>query len=710
MKTTETRILALLAAAAAMSLVLSTRHFSQQAPPSEGVIRINVNLVQVDAVVTDSKGKPVTDLKAEDFEVFQDGKPQPITNFVFVDVRDSKVNAQPIATAPRKGAAAPPPPLPSPPPVTMRPDQIRRTIAVVVDDLGLSFDSTVRVRESLKKWVDTQMQPGDLVAIIRTSAGMGALQQFSADKRILAAAIDAVRFRVGRVGVSTFAPLTGASPADAIDTTVFDDEVQRAYTLGSIGAIQYVIQGLRDLPGRKSLVLFSESMRLNYTESGLVQVATPSSVVDQQIRRLVDAANRSSVVMYAIDPRGVVYTGLTAEDNTTGMTPQQIADVPGQRSQQLIASQDGMIPITQKTGGLFIQGNNDLAGALRQVVDDGDGYYLIGYRPDDATFEQAARAVKFHNIAVRVKRPGLRVRSRTGFFGMPDAPSPAPATRRDQIVTAIMSPFTSNGVPLRLTTLFSNAVKEGSYINALLYFEAQDLAFSEEQEGQRKAEFDIVAATFDAEGVAVDSSNKKWTLTVTQKGFDHILKNGLVYSLHVPVKKPGAYQMRTALRDSMSGRLGTATQFIEVPDLNKGRLSLSGIALAEEQAQTAGAPEPSEGAVSSENPHGTPAVRIFKPGASIIYAYQILNAHAGGDKKVQLEVQTRVFREGQPFFTSQVAPINDRQENPKRLISSGRLRLGSVPPGHYALQLIVTDKLAKEKYRIAAQSMDFEVQ
>ncbi len=124
------------------------------------------------------------------------------------------------------------------------------------------------MRESLKKWVDNRNQPGDLVAVVRTSAGMGSLQQFTADKQLLAAAIDRVRFHLGRVGVSSFGP---ATPAGPIDTTLFDDEVAHSYLVGSLGAITYVVRGLREMPGRKSLILFSESMRMMFlTGPGIV--------------------------------------------------------------------------------------------------------------------------------------------------------------------------------------------------------------------------------------------------------------------------------------------------------------------------------------------------------------------------------------------------------------------------------------------------------
>jgi VWFA-related protein len=155
-----------------------------QHPDKDDVVKISVTLVQVDAVVTDKSGRQVTDLKPEDFEISEDGKTQRITNFAYVPVNQPAAATSVTATAavtpapvkPKEKVAIPPPP-------RLRPEQIRRTVALMVDDLSLSFTSVDSVRAALKKFVDEQMQQGDLVAIIRTSAGMGVLQQFTADKR-----------------------------------------------------------------------------------------------------------------------------------------------------------------------------------------------------------------------------------------------------------------------------------------------------------------------------------------------------------------------------------------------------------------------------------------------------------------------------------------------------------------------------------------------
>src|SRR6266850_469194 len=174
-------------------------------PGDDDVVRITANLVQVDAVVTDKKGTHITDLTDQDFEVLEDGRPQKISNLSYVAIAPVSTDSAAETASRTKNKADE---RPSTPPVQLRPEQVRRTIALVVDDLGLSFESTVHVRQALKKFVDEQLQPGDLAAIIRTSAGTGALQQFTADKRQLYAVIERVRwYPFGRGKISTFDPI-----------------------------------------------------------------------------------------------------------------------------------------------------------------------------------------------------------------------------------------------------------------------------------------------------------------------------------------------------------------------------------------------------------------------------------------------------------------------------------------------------------------------
>jgi len=470
---------------------------------------------------------------------------------------------------------------------------------------------------------------------------------------------------------------------------------------------------LKELPGRKSVVVFSENMRTFFSD-GMSQRVTDA------VKRLTDAASRASVVIYTIDPRGLQTLSLTAADNTGGRTPQQVSEVSQQRSQLMFDSQQGMFTLARETGGLFLHDTNDIDGALRKVVDDGNGYYLIGYHPDASTFDVKTGQPKFHTVKVRVKRPGLTARSRTGFFGTSDRePAPVAHTRQAQIAHALTSPFGTGALHVRLTTLFSNGAKAGSFINAMLYIDTREVQFTEEPDDWHKAVIDIVALTFGDNGQVEDPSDKTFTIRLKGNSYRQALQQGLIYSIHHPVKKPGAYQMRVVLRDAGSEEVGSASQFIEVPDLDKGRLALSGIVLKAEVPQAAQpnntpGPEHQEGQVTDVvDTRGGPAVRIFKPGTAILYGYQILNAQADAARKPDLDVQTRLFRDGRQIYEGKPTPLpgEGQQDDPKRLIGGGRLKLGDkMAMGDYVLQVIVTDKLANEKYQIATQSMDFEIQ
>jgi VWFA-related protein len=675
-----------------------TRPQAAPAPQPEDVIRINVNLVQVDALVTDAQGKLVEDLKKEDFEIRQDGKPQTITNFSYIGTRPG----QPAAPAPPPARGKKPANNPSaPPPVPVRASQARRTFALVVDDLALAAENVPAVRSALEKFVDVEMQPGDIAAVIRTGSGMGALEQFTTDKRVLHLAINRVHFNLmGRVGIGSFGGGGGLSGLSAMAAADRRSNLNAA----SIQAITSVVNGLRELPGRKTVILFTEDLRI--MSAGSVDPRAQS-----QLNRLSDAASRASVVISSIDPRGLQTLSLTAADHPRSFA--RAAAIPAQRSAQMFASQDGMYLLARATGGTFFHDNNDLGGAVHRVVENSNGYYLIGYHPAASTFDPKTGRFRFHNISVRVKRPGFQVRTRTGFIGNPDAPRPArELTPQAELLHALMSPFGSGNLHIRMTALFAHSAKSGSSINALLYIDAKDLQFEDAPDGMHKAVIEVLSATFTENDKVEDPSAKTYTITLKEDRYQQALRSGFTYGLHHPVKKPGGYQMRIAVRDSASLQIGSASQFVEVPDVAKGRLALSSITLRD----ATGAPAPSAADATAapaapENPLGTPADRSFVPGEPVLYALQILNARTDANHHPQLEVEERVFRDGVQINASTPHPADTApQGDPAHLLAAGEFRLGTaMKPGDYVLQLIVTDKLADPEYRAVSQWMDFEV-
>lgn len=711
------------------------------------VVRITTNLVQVDAVVVDGKGKQVTDLTPDDFEIFEDKRAQKITNFSYILNEPAPRAAETAAVPKPADKRSVPPPAP---PRHLRPEQVRRTMALVVDDLGLSFESTAYVRDALRKFVNEQMQPTDLVAIIRTSAGMGALQQFTSDKRQLHAAIERVKWYMhGRGGVSAFAHieanreparltgdltegsgrdgLAGAREAGRDLGAELGDFREEIFSVGTLGALNFVVRGMRELPGRKSVLLLSEGFALFTPDRGRGR----SDRVYQSMQRLSDLATRASVVIYSIDPRGLVNTALTAADSTSGMSQEEVDRSLRERSDHLFETQSGLAYLSQQTGGFLIKNNNDLTGGIRRVVEDQKGYYLLGYRPESTTFDR-----RFHRILVRVKRPGLKVRTRTGFYGVRDEETrPVRRTREQQLLGALTSPFSSADVRLRLTSVFINTAQDGSYMRSMLYLDGRDLKFTKEPDGKYKAVIDLIGVTFGDNGNVIDSYDRINTLNLPEDVYRQILRAGMTYSLNVPVKKAGAYQLRVAVRDATTARTGSASQFIEVPDLKKNRLTLSGLVVSgvQKEAKTnASAPTSSaaassspadaakqaatldaESAPSEQELFASPAVRRFRYNTSLAFGYVIYNARLDKTaKRPQLTAQTRLYRDGKLVYNGAEQQLQTAPQYPdlKRIDVVGQLRLGAaLMPGEYVIQVIVTDALRNDKHRVATQWVDFEI-
>ncbi|HZH35581.1 MAG TPA: VWA domain-containing protein, partial [Pyrinomonadaceae bacterium] len=677
-------------------------------PEDEDVVVINTNLIQIDATVTDKNGKIVTDLTAEDFEIFENKEKQEITNFSFVSV-------EPRTSAEKLNAGKPDRNAPPAPPVStnLKPEQVRRTIALVVDDLGLSFQSIAFVRQALKRFVDEQMQPGDLVAIVRTGGGIGALQQFTSDKRRLYAAIDRVMWNPrGRGGIGAFAPIEQTA-AEANQSAMGGEENeenqeranaeteanqlrQDVFAVGTLGALRYIVGGLGELPGRKSVILFSDGFSL-YVR-GQNGSADANQRILEALRQLTDLANRAAVVVNTIDARGLQTLGLNAEDNTGGFSLEQLEQKLSDRKTELFDTQEGLIYLAAQTGGRSFINNNDIKGSVEKVLEDQKGYYLLGYDPGDETFDPKTR--RYNKLLVKIKRPGLKVRYRSGFFGISDeaartALTAGQKTPQQEIAAALISPFGANGVNLKLTSLFASDPKTGSFMRSFLHIDTKDLQFSDEPDGVKKADFEILVVTFGDNGTAAGSFSQSFTLRAKNANFQKLVEQGVVYNLSVPVKKPGAYQLRVALRDAGSARIGAANQFIEVPDLKKNHLTLSGLALDNlslEEWQKASQGSLTETTASSKaNMQTEMALRRFPRNSVLRYGLAVYNARLGADKKPSLTYQVRLFREGKQVFQGRETALSETvQTDPERFNVNGALALADkMDFGEYILQIVV---------------------
>lgn len=542
------------------------------------------------------------------------------------------------------------------------------------------------------------MQAGDLVSIMTTSGGMGAMQQLTNDKRQLYAAIDGIRYVPGRTGQTWYEP-TNCCSADR----EFQNEANArlkairnpAQVVDTLGAVAYAIQGLRAMPGRKAIALFS---------GGFAQSAAG----------IVELANRASVVLYTIDPRGLASFFLTAVDVMSG-SPAKIRAAEREREAVYHASQRSLDQLAQGTGGIFFHDNNDLNQGLANALDDMSSYYLLGYQPQREDFDQVRGLPKFHKIEVKVLRAGLQVRSRNGFVGVPDPPaaseSSARESREDELRRALFSPFQANGFPVHLSAFYSAA--EGgakkthrlqTTLRTLMVIDARGLKPEDIAGGKKRLILDVLAGIWGENDKAITEVDKTFTIEKTPAEMERAVSQGLAVEIDVPVPTPGGYQLRSAVREPASGQSGSATEFVQIPDFNR-RLALSSVLLFDRDTGRAEAL-----ARAGVMAAGGPAIRVFASGAVLDYdctasGFQI-DAQTG---KPNLDVAVRLFRGAQQIYTGQPITLAIANGNSTAVVhAAGEIKLpASLLPGDYALELVVNDRLEKSKPQPAEQFVDF---
>jgi hypothetical protein len=461
------------------------------------------------------------------------------------------------------------------------------------------------------------------------------------------------------------------------------------------------------MPGRKSVILFSDGFKLFDKDPSGFQ--SEGRVMDF-LKILIDAANRAAVTFYTIDSRGLQTLGFTAADSIGDTSPDAMNKALQARSDQLHDTQDGLSFLASETGGFAVLNNNDISGGVRRVLQD-QSYYLVAYEPDGETFDPKKR--KFNKLTVKVLRPGLHVRYRSGFFNVADEANSVASTRNQNNVQtlqqALVSPFGVRGIDVRLNAIYGDDPKGGPFVRSLLHVNAKDLNFNDDQNG-KKTTIEILAMAFGDNGQPVDQLAKGYNLTIKPEKLQQLLRDGFVYQFTFPIKKPGAYQFRIAIRDAIGGSVGSASQFIQIPDLKKKTLAVSSVVIQNVTADEwrglmAGTMNTPPTAMADT------AVRQVSGGGVLRYGYEIYNAKLDQTHEPHLNARIRIFRDGKLFYETKDAPVNTTgQSDLQHIKNAGALAIGKqMDPGDYVLQVVVTDSLAKQKQQIVTQFIEFEV-
>jgi VWFA-related protein len=645
--------------------------------PQSPTFRLNVEYVEVDAVVTDRDGKFVRGLAKDDFQIFEDGKPQPISTFAVVDIPVER------AQRPLGASNAIEPDVKS----NERPFE-GRIYVMLVDDLHTYFGRTPRVRAAARQFIQQNLGANDLMAVVHTAGPSDASQEFTSNKRLLLAAVDRTMgrkldsatvtktdeyFRQQSSGRQTGDPLT--DPLDA---------ERQTNARQSLDALKNIAEWFSTVRGRRKTILFvSEGIDYDITDFG----NSGASLIMDSTRETLAAAARGNVSIYGIDPRGL--TSLADQSIEVGSFPDDTSLGLGNQSlmRELQLSQSSLRQLSDDTGGFAVVNKDDFATAFDRIVRDNSSYYAMAYYPP------SDKTGKFHKIEVRVRRPDLRVRARQGYVTpKPASPvkekSPAAATGNlttPKLREVLDSPLPVSGLAMKVFATPFKGVAPNASVLLGVELRGRDL---------RLDPTDKVAVTYavvDHDGKIRAGSTDSLAMTLKPETKTRVAASGLRLLERVDLP-PGRYQVRVAAHDQGGGNAGSVVADLEVPDFAKLPFSMSGVALTSASAVTAPTVRPDE-LLRQVMPGPPVAARSFPQNDDVALFVEVYDNEAARPHKVDITT-TVTSDEGKVVIKAEEA--RDSSELQGRRGGYGyaaRLLLKDLPPGPYVLTVSARSRL-----------------
>ena len=672
---------------------------AQQPPPQPGTtgqppitFRVEVNYVEIDAVVTDAQGNFVSTLSKDDFEISEDGKAQPLSVLSLVNIPIERPDA----------------PLFSP--KAIEPD-VRsnkkefdgRVIVLVLDDLQTHFARSARVKAAARQFVERYMGANDVAAVVQTGAKRAGSQEFTSNRRLLLRAIDS--FAGQKIRSATLDKLddyymqrdmgTGAAPRDL-------SEAERAYKArNSLSTLEEVSNYLAGVRGRrKAVVYFSEG--IDYDITNTIQNRYASEIRDE-MQQAIAAATRANVSFYGVDPRGL--GGLSDEtmdirslpdDPTLGLGTTSLND-------ELRRSQDSLRTVSDETGGFAAVNRNDFREAFSRIVQDNSSYYLLGYYSGDTR-----RDGRFRKVQVRVKRPGLTVRARRGYVAPKGRPPAADAASKDTsapLRALLNSPLPVSGLGLSVFAAALKGPAPNASVALTLEVDGGPLKFAE-QNGLFVDDVEVSVLAVDQGGKIRDGGHDTVQLRLRPQTRALVARNGVRIARRLELP-PGRYQLRVGARDANGGTMGSVLYDLEVPDFSGAPLSMSSILLTSASASSTPSVNP-DAELKAVLPAQPVAVREFPRNDTVALFTEIYDNQTKTPHRVAIKASV-IADDGKVVHTAADERRSEDLQGAKGGFGySHTIELKNLAPGRYVLRIEAQTLLTNGP--AASREVEFRIQ
>ena len=639
-----------------------------QAPPPQ--FPSGTEVVLIDLVGRDRQGRVVTDLRPDEVRVFEDGASAEVASFRRVTVGEPPERPPPGAPAPSPASA----------PFA---GTERASVVVLVFD-RLSPEGARNARDAARGFLSRPMPAQTWIAVYRCGNGLRALQEFTRDRALVEEAVDAVTAAEGpRDPVRTHSAQYSRLPAGAVDSpappaggaesgdlrferatqalTRFADSMGRLQmSRGSLYPLLAVVRGLREVEGRKSLLFFSEG--LHVPGGGKVGL-------EDVFKDLVSEANRSNVAFYAFSADGLEAPTSAVQSDTLG--DRKNPDAPLSPEASRFVLQGNLQALAEDTGGFLVANTNDLRPGMDKVAAELRSWYEVAYRPPNPQPDG-----RFRRIEVKVSRPGVVVRTRSGYFARPAGAAPVALPRELPLVAALEAKAPARDVEHRTAALVCVDALPQPEVVVLAEVPLSGIAFTPDAvAGRYSASFFLLGVVKDEQGREVVRLAHDAPLEGPLEDLEAARERTVVVKRTLRLA-PGRYRLETVVQDGGTEKLGVRRTVIEIPAAGPG-LVIGSLAMV--RAEAAGAAEAADDPLRVGEARVVPTLGKSVPEGTPAVSFLLTVRPAPGPEPASVALEVR--GDGRVLGRSeQVLPAPDARG---RVAYLGALPADRLAPGRY---------------------------
>ena len=658
--------------------------------PSAFTIRVTSELVLVNVVARDGKGNLVRGLGRDDFTVLEDERPQVLSSFDFEEVETgvetTRANAALLVSKPEASAA----PAGAANPVASPLANVRnhRLIVLFFDSTSMQPAETERAIASACDYVNRQMAPSDLVAVVSLSSLLHVDQDFTSDRAQIERSLQRLSsssnrgYEQGPTGTTEGMPDTGQPfTADETEYNIFN-------TNRKFKALQSLAQSLAGVKQKKSIIYFS---------SGVARTGMENQ---SALRAAIDAAVKANVAIYPTDMRGLQALppgGEAQQASLRGVTPYSGQSVLNQLSTTL-GTQETLVTLAGDTGGRAFLNSNDFAGVFDSVQKDTSAYYVLGYYSNNP-----ARDGHFRRITVRIRRSGLKLEHRVGYYGARDFKHSTHEDREEQLRQELASDLPAMDLTVLLSAGYFRQDANTFFVPVSLVVPGADIPFTQESNKNRLT-LDVLGEVLDEAKHAV--GRVRDTVALSIEGTEQIGRKNIQYGTGFTLG-PGTYKLKFVVRENQTGKIGSFETDLTIPDLRRAPLKMSSVITG---SQMKGAPKRKtpNPLVRNGNELIPSVARIFTPNQHLYFYYEVYDPRResmprgskgpeGNASKDSIRLFTNIS-----CFNGQVktyeTPLTELKELnlPERgaAVFQFDVLLSQLKPGFYTCQVNVVDDVA----------------